>query len=54
MHLVMASVLRTTSSCVGSGDVAAPVAVVVTVVAVVEPADGAGGGGGGGSSRGSA
>ena len=51
MHLVIASVLRTTSSCVGSGDVAAP---VVTDVAVVEPAEGAGGGGGGGSSRGSA
>ena len=52
MHLVIASVLRTTSSCVGSGDVAAPA--VTAVVAVVEPADGAGGGGGGGSSRGSA
>ena len=52
MHLVIASVLRTTSSCVGSGDVAAPDVTVVD--AVVEPADGAGGGGGGGSSRGSA
>ena len=50
MYLVIASVLRTTSSCVGSGDVAA----TVTVVAVVLPVDGAGGGGGGGSSRGSA